>query len=74
MHKLTQTQLYRCLDRAIEILRPTVTGPYAVETIMALLILKRANDQMVTGPLQEDADPRRPPNTPVTTAGQMDSD
>ncbi len=60
MHRLTQTQLHRHLDRAIEILRPSVTGPYAIEIIMALLILKRASDQMATGPLQEDTDPRRP--------------
>ena len=46
MHRLTQTQLHRHLDRAIEILRPSVTDYYAVEIIMALLILKRASDQM----------------------------
>ncbi len=48
MHKLTQTQLRRHLDGAIEILRPTVTGSYAIEIIIALLILKRASDQIVT--------------------------
>ncbi len=60
MHRLTQTKLHRHLDGAIEILRPIVTDSYAIEIIMALLILKRANDQMVTGSLQEHADPRRP--------------
>lgn len=49
MHRLTRTRLYRHLDAAIEILRPEVADACAVEILMALLILKRASDQMVTG-------------------------
>lgn len=45
MHRLTQTQLRRYLDGAIEIIQPVADGLYAVEILMALLMLKRASDQ-----------------------------